>query len=72
VLGEADLVGGVAVLWEAERAGEPPGRIDGEHEDAPAAGGHPCAQSGRDRRLPDAAGASADHDAAAEQHALEH
>ena len=49
VQGALDLVDVVAVLRKAQRAGEPAGRVDGEHEHAPAAGRR-AASRGRPQR----------------------
>ena len=53
---------GVAELVEAERVGEPLGRVDRQHRDPLAARRHPGRDRRRGRRLADAAGADADAD----------
>ena len=55
--------GVVVQLGQAHRLGQPPGRVDGEHDDRAAALGRAQRQRRRRRGLADAAGAAADDDA---------
>ena len=58
-----DPAGGVVQLGQAERLGQPAGRVDGEHHRAPAVPlGRPQRQRRRGGRLADPTGAAADHD----------
>ena len=54
---------GVVELGEPERLGQPPRRVDGEHDDAAPGLGRAQAERGRRGGLADAAGAAADDDA---------
>jgi hypothetical protein len=47
---------------QAQRLGQPAGRVDGQHHGAPAAFGGAQGQRGRGRGLADPAGAAAHHD----------
>jgi hypothetical protein len=61
---ELDLAGAVVQSGQAQRLGQPPGRVDGQHDGAAAVQfGRPQRQRRRRGGLPDPARTAADHDA---------